>query len=165
MIELHEFDLDEAINSLPKYQSDVIRCLLDKNGEEETAEIWINSNGPREIKHFGGTIGTELVTDKTTFWQRFKNEFDKFICGDVNWVNETSKAKALGKTGAVAIATYIAQIISPIIGIGIPILVPAIVLMMHVVSKATIRAYCANKNFEIKKSTDTQIEEESNLEN
>ena len=146
MIDIRDFDLDQALNALPSYQAELLKSLVRSNGEERTAEIWIDSNGPREIRHYGGTSGTQLVTN-SNYWKRFKKQIDGFICGGQDWEEENKQAKKIGEGGIISISTGIAQAISPVLGIAVPILVPPIVLVLHVAAKAGIKAYCANKNY------------------
>lgn len=147
MIDINDFDLNQALNSLPSYQAELLKTMVKSNGEEKTAEIWIESNGPREIKHFGGASGTQLVT-KSNYWKRFKEQIDGFICGSKEWKEEHKQAGKIGEGGIISLSTGIAQAISPILEISVPILVPPIVLVLHVAAKAGIKAYCVNKNYD-----------------
>lgn len=144
MIQIEKFNLQEALNQLPSYQSKTIQVLIDKHGEENAAKIWIESNGPKEISHNGGT--TQIISQDSSYWQRLKEQFNSFVCGNENYSDERKQAIAIGETGATSLAAYLAGIISPIIGISVPILVPAILLLLHLAAKMGIGAYCANKN-------------------
>lgn len=155
---IDNFDLHEVLSNLPPFELETIELLVKKNGEEKAAEIWINSNGPREIKHFGGDRNSQLVT-KTTYWERFKNQIDAFICGSPEWEKERTQAEKLGQGGIIGLATFIAQTISSAVGIAVPILVPPVVLILHVISKAGIKAYCANRHYPTRNELSNETEE------
>lgn len=76
-----------------------------------------------------------------------KNRLTVLYVEVLNGRKEHTKASKLGEGGIIGIATYIAQLISPIVGIAIPILTPPIILVLHVAAKAGVKAYCANKNY------------------
>lgn len=145
MIQLENFNLDTALTKLPTYQSKTINTLIGLYGEEKTAEIWINSNGPKEISHNGGE--NQLVVKQPSYWNRLKDQFNMFLCGGTDYVDERKQAKAISEAGAAGLSTYLAQLISPIIGLSVPILVPAILLLLHLAAKMGIKAYCALYGF------------------
>ncbi len=150
MNEIEVFSLEEMYASLPHYQATTIRTLVEKYGEEKAAEMWLESMGPKQTQHFGGS-STELVSQSgktVSFWKRCKTEFDKLICGHKDWEKEYEEYVNYGKAISIATATGIAGVLSPVIGVTTVILIPAIELLLRTVSKMGINAYCSNKDFE-----------------
>lgn len=146
MIEIDNLSLDEWYSCLKPYQKTVIEQLVAKYGEEKAAEEWLMSRGPMQTATFGGVqIGSE---NPTNYWNRFKTEFDKLICGHPDYEKEQEKFLATGKTIGLGCVTALANWIAPIIGMSPALLVPAIILLLHTMAKMGVKAYCSTKLFD-----------------
>lgn len=143
MIEIENMPLDKWLECLKPYQKSIISKLVEKFGEERAAEEWITATGPLQTATFGGAP-TDKV-DQKTYWNKLKDEFDKFICGHSAYEKEQSKFISKGKLIGTGAVTSIAAWISPTVGMPPEILVPAILLLLSTTAKISTKAYCATK--------------------
>lgn len=124
----------------------MITSLVQKYGEEKAAEEWITTVGPLQTATFGGDSFDKV--DQKRYWIRFREEFDKLICGHPTYEEDLKKILFTGKSLGTGAVTYIATIIGPVIGMAPAILVPPIILLLHTVTKITVKAYCTTRHFE-----------------
>lgn len=143
MIEIDNLSLDEWYTCLKLYQKNIIEQLVAKYGEERAAEEWLMARGPIQTATFGGV----QTNNNESYWDRFKNEFDKLICGHPDYENEQKKFMYAGKPIGLSSVTALSTWLSPIICVSPAILVPAIILVLHTTSKMGIKAYCSTKHF------------------
>lgn len=143
MIEIESLSLDEWYTCLKPYQKNIIEQLVAKYGEERAAEEWLTARGPIQTATFGGAVSNN--TDN--YWNRFKLEMDKLICGHPNYENERKKFSSAGKSLGLGAVTALSTWLSPIVSVSSAILVPSIILVLHTTSKMGINAYCSTKNF------------------
>lgn len=145
MIEIENIPLEDWLKPLKPYQRNFIEQLVAIYGEEKAAEEWINARGPMQTVTFGGV--TEDTNNKKNYWNRFRNEFDKLICGHTDYQDEHDKFVAAGKPIGLGAVAYIADWIAPAVGISTAILIPAIALILNITAKMGVKAYCATKQF------------------
>lgn len=145
MIEIDNLSLDEWYTCLKPYQKATIEQLVAKYGEEKAAEEWLTARGPMQTATFGGT--QTKAEDTPNYWDRLRTEIDKLICGHPDYKKEQEKFLAAGKTIGLSGVTALANWLCPIIGMSSAILIPAIILILHTMSKMGIKAYCSAKNF------------------
>lgn len=145
MIEIENIPLEDWLKSLKPYQRNFIEQLVAIYGEEKAAEEWINARGPMQTVTFGGV--TEDADNKINYWNRFRNEFDKFICGHTDYQDEHDKFVAAGNPIGLGAVAYIADWIAPAVGMSTAILIPAIALVLSTTAKMGVKAYCATKQF------------------
>lgn len=145
MIEIDSLSLEEWYTCLKPYQKITIEQLVSKYGEERAAEEWLTARGPIQTVTFGGTQTN--VTETSKYWSRFKDEFDKLICGHPDYDKEQRKFLTAGKTIGLGSVTTLANWLAPIINMAPAILVPALVLVLHTTAKMGIKAYCSTKHF------------------
>lgn len=143
MIEIDNLPLDEWYTCLKSYQKDIIEQLVAKYGEEIAAEEWFMARGPIQTATFGGV----QTNNNESYWNRFKDEFDKLICGHPDYESEQKKFMSASKTIGLGSVTALSTWLSPIVCVSPAILVPAIILMLHTTSKMGIKAYCSTKYF------------------
>jgi hypothetical protein len=138
MTEVENIKLEEWLNELKPYQKNSIDVLIKKFGEEKAAEIWITSNGPSNNVPFGG------VSQSTQpFYDKFKYEFQKFICGHPDY---EAHRKKLGAESPIVKTLYISMISSAIgatIGFSATLLAPAVAILLSTVGQMGLNAYCA----------------------
>lgn len=138
MKEVENFKAEEWLNELKPYQKNSILILIEQYGQEKAAEIWITSNGPLNNVPFGGANqNTQPLFD------RFKIEFQKFICGHPDY---ESFRKKLGAETPVVKTLYISIISSAIgatIGFSATLLAPAVAILLSTVGQMGLNAYCA----------------------
>ena len=141
-MEIVNESLDTWLDVLKPYQRNTIKVLLDKNDndEEKVAQIWLSSGGPINTATFGGLPSS---TSNKNYYQCLKDELNKLICGDDTYVEEKKRILEKSNLINVCAASQIALFLSPIIEVSVPILTPAIVLMLHVISKVSVNAYCS----------------------
>ena len=145
MIEIENIPLEDWLKPLKPYQRNFIEQLVAIYGEEKAAEEWINARGPMQTVTFGGV--TEDTNNKKNYWNRFRNEFDKLICGHPDYQDEHDKFVAAGKPIGLGAVAYIADWIAPAVGMSTAILIPAIALILNITAKMGVKAYCATKQF------------------
>ncbi len=140
-MEIVNESLDKWLYILKPYQRKTIKALLDKNDndEEKVAQIWLSSVGPINTATFGGVSSAS----NKNYYQCLKDELNKLICGDDTYVEEKKQILEKGNLINVCASSQIAVFLSPVIGLSVPILTPAIVLMLHVISKVSVNAYCS----------------------
>lgn len=141
-MEIVDEDLDKWLQILKPYQRNTIKALLEKNnGDEETvAQLWLTSFGPINTVTFGGVPSN---TSNKNYFQSLKQELNKLICGDESYENERKQILNKGSLINVATSAKIATILAPVVGVSITILTPALVLLLHVIGKVSVNAYCA----------------------
>jgi hypothetical protein len=138
MKEVENIKLEEWLNELKPYQKNSINILIQQCGQEKAAEIWITSNGPLNNVPFGG-----VSQNTQPFFDRFKHEFQKFICGHPDY---DSYRKKLGAETPVVKTLYISMISSAIgatIGFSATLLAPAVAILLSTVGQMGLNAYCA----------------------
>lgn len=144
MIQIENLSLEEWYTCLKPYQKNIIEQLVAKYGEEKAAEEWLIARGPSQTATFGG----EASSNTDNYWNRFRDEMDKLICGHPDYENEQKKFLTAGKTLGVGGITALSTWLSPIVCVSSSILVPSIILVLSTVSKMGINAYCSTKKFD-----------------
>jgi hypothetical protein len=133
--------VEEWLRALKPYQKVHLEALL-KSGRspEEAAELWLSARGAESTIGFGGT------SDSKPFLDRFKAEFKQFVCGGQGY--EQERSQLIGKMDAVktAIISGVSSAIAVHVGTSATLLIPAVALMLHVVGKIGIRAWCAEND-------------------
>lgn len=139
-MEIEQLNLDEWLSVLKPYQIKTITTLVQKYGEEEAAKRWIESKGPINTVTFGGLPSN---TQNRNYYEALKLEIHKFICGQNNYKEERKKIFGKGDLINTAVASKMAIMFSPIIGISVPMLLPALLLILNVISKISVNAFCS----------------------
>jgi hypothetical protein len=134
---IEDSPLEEWISALKPYQSSSIYQMATELGEEEAAKQWLSANGPSSTVGFGGASNPE------PFFDRFKEEFRKFICGDDAYEEFRTQ---LGAESPVVKAIYISTISAAIgatLGYAATLLAPAVAILLHLVGTMGVKAWCA----------------------
>lgn len=139
-IDISDVDWIEAIG---KNQRRTIKGLIDSgNNEEEVAEIWLTTIGPLSTSGFG------TVNSAQVFYENVKKELIAFICGHEKYKAEREQAEKIwNEQGKVGFVSMVAAIVAATLGLAVAAIVPVIALLLSVVSKAGVGAFCATCNF------------------
>ena len=138
MKEIENIKLTDWLSELKPYQRNSIEILIKNYGEEKAAEIWITSNGPLNNIPFGG----ERVKDTKPFFDRFKTEFGKFICGHPDYDEDRKKLGIESPNIKSMIIAAISGALGARLGLATTLLAPAVVLLLSCVGKMGLKAYC-----------------------
>lgn len=137
MKNIEKITLEDWLAELKPYQRDSIVVLIQKFGEDKAAEIWITSNGPSNIVQFGGDSQVSQP-----FFENFKTEFKKFICGHPDYEVYRKKLDSeLPIINAIYIST-IAGAIAVTLGFAASLLAPAVAILLSSMGKMGINAFC-----------------------
>ena len=91
-LQIPDADIAEWLGVLKPYQRTTLATFLEGATPEQAAERWLGSTGSPNIIPFGGPHDTK------PFWERFKDEFRKFVCDDNAYLEEK---KALDTQGPI----------------------------------------------------------------
>ena len=129
-------ELDDWLNELKPYQTIALKKMMDDMEPEEAAKNWITASGSQNIVSFGGT------RDKEPFWDRFKEEFNKFLCDKESYTDEKEELKSEGELSRTYLIGAISAAIGANIGYAATLLAPAVAIMLCTVGKMSLNAYC-----------------------
>ncbi len=136
------------VDSLPKYQKDIVSQLLSSGKTpEEAAEAWLSAT-PQDTYPFGAERGRKLYLEMVV------NELEAFICGAPKYNNDRSKFNKLLKESGTVHAYCVGGIsvaIAPVVGTSGAVLAPVIALVLMSMGKITINAWC-NMRKELKET-------------
>ncbi len=138
MINIPTGDLNGWVSELKAYQSISVSKLLAEHSAEETIKLWLSADGPSATIPFGGPGGSS----PEPFFDRFKEEFRKFICGDPAY--DKFREQLLAET-PIAKSIYVSVIsagLGAALGYAATLLAPAVAIMLHLVGTMGINAYC-----------------------
>ncbi|MBM4055178.1 MAG: hypothetical protein FJ264_11040 [Planctomycetes bacterium] len=128
--------LADYIAELKPYQQNTLNALLKQNEPEKVAELYISANGPQNNVPFGGTRDTK------PFWDRFKAELRKFVCDEESYAEDKKRLADETKATRALLISSISAAIGAAIGYPATVLVPAVAVMLGIVAKIGIKAYC-----------------------
>lgn len=132
------FSLEVLLDTLKTYQRETMGALIKENGEEEAAKIWLAANGPSSTQQFGGD-----PADPKPFWDRFYDEFRKFICGDKKYKKERDELLSKSAPTAILLVSTISSLIATTLGLAAALVTPVVAVLLHTVGKIGITAWCA----------------------
>jgi hypothetical protein len=128
--------LENWLVELKPYQKKSLEKLISEYGEEETVKRWLSSEGPTNVVHFCGNRTRE------PFFERFRDEFKKFICGDDSYKKEREKLAAEATVPKQIIISVISAALGAVLGYTATLLAPAVTVMLYSVGKVGLNAYC-----------------------
>jgi len=133
-------NVEEWLAELPRYQQGILHQLLrSSNGDvTKAAGLWLSAQGADNTSPLGGTQRGSSYIDK------FKAEFKKFVCGNSKYKTHRQEFAAIGTASNLSVATYVGNSIAPDIGVAPCLLVPAIALLLSVIAKCGVNAWCAD---------------------
>lgn len=141
MNNIENIKLEEWLEELKPYQKNSIKILIAQYSEEKAAEIWITSNGPSNNVPFGG-----VSKNTAPFFERFKIEFKKFICGHPDYEANRIKLNTEKPVVKTLFLTVTSSAIGAEIGLSATLLIPAVAVLLGSVGKIGLNAYCAGIN-------------------
>lgn len=144
MNELNELfkENNDWLSALPNYQKSLITELLNKNTEEEVVSIWlatsISNNSP-----FSAVPGE----NKKKYLDFLKKEVQALLCGNPKYDSERNELIALINKNVPkeVIISFISAAIGASIGLAATFIAPVIVLILMIVGKMSLNAWCALK--------------------
>ena len=169
MVEIEKLELKEWYSCLKPYQSKIIKELVYKYGEEKAAEMWLNKYASKPRRVLGsdesngkmGFVRSYRLVDKnvydlkefnksdvTDYWSKLKKQLNMFICGHPDYEQEREQLLKIGSPIGLGGVTFLANLISPVIGLATEILIPAIALFLHTTAKIGVKAYCDGISFD-----------------
>jgi len=135
-IEIPDNEIEEWLSELMPYQRNTIAELIGKFSPEEAAEKWITAKGAQNTIPFGGSKDTK------PFWDKFREELDKFLCDYDSYIEEKAALNnEAGLTKAVLISG-ISAAIGATIGYTATLLAPPVAILLWSVGKMGVNAYC-----------------------
>lgn len=135
-IEIPKSEVGEWLKVLKPYQQTTLETFLRHFSLEEAAEKWLGATGSPNIVPFGGNKDTK------PFWDRFLEEFRKFICDETAYVEDKAALKAEMPVSKELLVSVVSAGIGATIGYTATLLAPAVTLLLCAVGKMTKNAYC-----------------------
>jgi len=137
---IQNINLEDWVSELKTYQKKTIEILIAEYGEEEAVEKWLSANGPKDNIPFGGVQSN----DSKPFLDRFKTEFKKFICNHPDYEEEREKLNMESPVVKAIWISVISAALGAVLGFAATLLAPVVAIMLSIVGKMGISAYCAN---------------------
>jgi hypothetical protein len=131
--------LVDWLDQLKPYQKNSMLILINSYGEEEAIEKWLSANGSKDNIPFGGV----QTTDTKPFLDRFKSEFKKFVCNHPDYEEERKKLNIESPVVKTIWISIISASLGATLGFAATLLAPAVAVMLSIVGKMGINAYCA----------------------
>ena len=135
-LQIPDADIAEWLGVLKPYQRTTLEGFLEGATPEQAAERWLGSTGSPNIIPFGGPHDTK------PFWERFKDEFRKFVCDDNAYLEEKKALDTQGPIGKAVLVSAVSAAIGATIGYSATLLAPAVTLLLCAVGKMGRNAYC-----------------------
>ncbi len=143
MIEIPNLELSEWLDELKMYQKVQIEELIKLDNEEIAAEKWLSANGPINTIQFGGR-----QNETKPFYDNFKKEIAKFLCGHSDYEEQRKQLSSEAPITKVVLLTLVSGAVATQIGVLQSLIVPAVALILHLIGKMTIKAWCGvNYNY------------------
>jgi hypothetical protein len=134
-MEIPQLALSDWTSTLKVYQKTSMDTLLSNNAEEEAAKLWLSANGVAATKQFGGGASDP-------FWDRFASEFKEFICGNEKYEKEREQLSSQAPIANALFVSVISGAIGSSLGFAASLLAPAVAVLLFLVGKVGIGAYC-----------------------
>lgn len=129
-------DLDEWLSVLKPYQESTLRSFLLTADPEGVAERWLAATGSPNIAPFGG------ARDTKPFWERFQTELRTFLCDDDAYAEEKKALSGESQIGKAVFVSVISAALGATMGFAAALLAPAVAILLCVVGKVGLNAYC-----------------------
>ncbi|NEW78733.1 MAG: hypothetical protein GZ086_04775 [Gelidibacter sp.] len=137
---IQEIKLEDWLSELKAYQKNTIETLISEYGEEEAVEKWLSANGSKDNIPFGGI----QTNDTKPFLDKFKAEFKKFICNHPDYEEERKKLNMESPVAKAIWISVISAALGATLGFAATLLAPVVAIMLSIVGKMGLNAYCQN---------------------
>jgi len=144
---LFETSHDDLLNSLPRYQRNLIQQITDQGNDYFITAEKIMAAKPSNTVGFGGNGGQRNI-----YLNKILEELEKYICGDEKYKEERAKLATSGDKSVQFITGAISSAIGSVLGVAGAFLLPLIVLLIMSSGKITINGWCEARK-EIRAST------------
>lgn len=129
-------NLDNWIESLPKYQQDRLNSLLSTGiSPEEAANKWLSANVENTYP-FGAEKKDNVFID------RILDEIRNFLCGSEEYESVRSKISSNGNIVHAYFVGVLAAAIAPKLGLAAVFLAPVIALLLASIGQVSLNAWC-----------------------
>lgn len=128
--------LEEWLDPLKSYQKNSMSQLTEQHGVEEAVKCWLSAQGPKSTVGFGGGANPE------PFYDRFLEEFRKFICGHASY---DQIRQQLGMESTIVKGICISTISTALgatLGFAATLLAPAVAALLYLVGQMGTNAWC-----------------------
>lgn len=140
--EFHDYigSRHDWLSDLKPYQRGLIERLQDGRDVDQVIEAWFESfRGASNTVHFGTGGGFR------PYYDRFLHQLHDLFCSDSSFIEERAEILRQVKAGQSTFATSVALVVAPHLEASAPVLAPAIALVMTVIGKAGLNAWCAEQ--------------------
>ncbi|MEG4283025.1 hypothetical protein QUB68_07835 [Microcoleus sp. A006_D1] len=128
-----QIDSEEWLATLPRYQRNRIKQLVDAtNSYEEAAKQWLNAM-PENTFPLGSEQTKNLLIEKV------RDEIEKFLSGNERYADEQQQLVSSSEILQKTFVSSVSAAISPAIGIAAAYVMPVIVLELMTMSKIADR--------------------------
>lgn len=136
-MELPNATMDEWVSELKPYQANSINQFLSEHDPEEAIKLWLSANGPNTTIKFGGSNDSP-----EPFFDRFKEEFRKFICGDESYEEFRAQLSAETPVAKTIYISIISAALGATLGYAATLLAPVVAIMLNLVCTMGINGWC-----------------------
>lgn len=140
MENIQDINIEDWLSELKTYQKNAIETLIGEFGEEKAIEKWLSANGPKDNVPFGGI----QTNDTKPFLDKFKVEFKKFVCNHPDYKEERKKINMESPVVKAIWISVISASLGATLGFAATLLAPVVAIMLSIVGKMGLNAYCAN---------------------
>lgn len=127
--QLLQVDNEEWLKTLPKYQEEIIKQLVDStNSYEEAAKEWLNAM-PEHTFPFGAEQARNLFIEKV------RDEMEKFLSGDEKYADEHKQLLSSSEVLQKTLVSSVSAAIAPVIGTAAAYIMPVVVLVFMTMTK------------------------------
>lgn len=128
---------DDWIASLPNYQRDTLSALQNADDPLAAAALWLEASGPSDTAPFGaGPKGS------TIFLVECMRELQKLLCTTEGYTEERRHVQSSLGAGKLIIVSAVSAAIAPYVGAAAALLVPAVAVILSVITNAGKNAAC-----------------------
>jgi hypothetical protein len=133
-------DKDDWIHALPVYQHQSIEALIQAGkSPEDVAQLWLTTSGPSNTFPYGGDRFASV------FYDRLMEEIEKFVCDDKRYEDERRRLLQNIGVGKAYFIAAMATAIAVHVGAAAALIAPSIALILQVVSRMGINAWCETR--------------------
>jgi hypothetical protein len=136
-MELPNATMEEWVSALKPYQANSINELLVSHTPDQAIKLWLSANGPNSTIQFGGASDSP-----EPFFERFSEEFRKFICGDEAYASFRAQLSSESPITKAIYISVISAALGTTLGFVAALLAPAVAVMLHLVCQMGVNAWC-----------------------